>query len=292
MKTDENTMNEYHAVDLSLWRKTGSGANSDSYLGEDAGLLLKVFKKNATEEKAAKDFTMARKVASLGITTAAVYEIVKVGDKFGVIYQNIKNKKSYSRLIADDPEQMREYVKAFAARTKELHATPCDTEMFEGRTEMIRKGIAHAKFVEKYKPDLYKLADEMAEHTTCLHGDLQSGNLIRADGRDYWIDFDRFSYGDPIMDIAHMYNIYVCVSWLGFIQKLLHMDRKTLLRFWDLFVEEYYGLTGAEAAEFSKSLSIYNALDLIQRNYTRPSFFSDLVTLILVRPKVKKYFRQ
>ena len=284
-------MNEYRNIDLSQWHQTGSGANSDSYLGEDDGLLLKVFKMNATEEKALKDFTMAKKVASLGITTAAVYEIVKVGDKFGVIYQNIKHKKSYSRLIADDPENLREYVKAFAARAKELHATPCDTEKFESRTEMIRKGIEHAKFVGKYKPGLYRLADGMAEHTTCLHGDLQSGNLIRADGVDYWIDFDRFSYGDPIMDIAHMYNAYVSMSWLWYIQNLMHMKKKTLNRFWDIFMEEYYGLTGAEAEKFGRGLAIYNAMDMLQKNYIHPSAFSDLVTLILVRPKVKKYFR-
>lgn len=35
---------------------------------------------------------------------------------------------------------------------------------------------------------------------------MQTGNLIDADGIDYWNDFDRFSYGDPIIDIAHMYT--------------------------------------------------------------------------------------
>ena len=145
-------MNEYRNIDLSQWHQTGSGANSDSYLDKDGELLLKVFKMNATEEKALKDYTMAKKVASLGITTAAVYEIVKVGDKFGVIYQNIKNKKSYSRLVADDPENMREYVKAFAARAKELHATPCDTGLFESRTEMISPSTSASRISLNISP--------------------------------------------------------------------------------------------------------------------------------------------
>ena len=53
-------MNEYRNIDLSQWHQTGSGANSDSYMCEDDGLLLKVFKMNATEQKALKDYNMAK----------------------------------------------------------------------------------------------------------------------------------------------------------------------------------------------------------------------------------------
>ena len=284
-------MEEHRSIDINQWRLTGSGAHSDTYLCEDESLLLKLFKKNATEETATDDYTMAKKVVSLGVATADVFEIVKVGDKFGVIYQNIKNKKSYSRMIADEPERIREFASAFAARTKELHSTPCDTELFEGRTYLIRKGIENSKFIGRYKADLNKLVDEIDGCTTCLHGDLHTGNLIRAEGRDYWIDFDRFSYGAPILDIGHMYNSFVAVSNLGFVQKLFHMNKEQLNTFWDFFVEEYYDFSEEEAEKFNQTIDIYNALDLIQRNYTRPGFFSDLVTLLLIRPKVKKYFQ-
>ena len=287
----DNKKTEYKTIDLSGWHQVGEGANSDTYMCDDDNLLLKLFKRNATEDTAVEDYTMAKKVASLGIVTAAVYEIVKVGDKFGVIYQNIKNKKSYSRLVADDPENIREYVKLFAAEVKELHSTPCDTELFESRVEMVRKGIDRVKFIKKYKPALYELTENMAGCTTCLHGDLQSGNLIRSEGKNYWIDFDRFSYGDPLFDIAHMYNAFVTVSWLKYIQNLMHMDKKTLNRFWDIFVEEYAGLTGAEAEEFNRKLAIYDALDLIQRSYVKPGIVSDLVALIMVRMKLKKYYK-
>ena len=293
---------EYRIIDLNKWHKTGGGANSDSYRCDDDNLMLKVFKHHATEETALRDFNMAKNVASLGITTAAVYEIVKIGagvadlgekasETFGVIYQNIKNKKSYSRLIADDPDNLSKYAKAFAIKAKELHSTPCNTELFEPRTEMIKRGIEKAKFVGKYKADLLELVAKMSECTTCLHGDLQTGNLINADGVDYWIDFDRFSYGDPRFDIAHMYNMFVSVSWLFYVQNLAHMNKKQLNEFWYAFAEEYYGYNRAEADEFGKTLSIFNALDLIQKNAITPGWFADLVTLILVRPKVKKYFK-
>ncbi len=285
-------MSEYRRIDLNDWHKKGEGSYSDYYVSEDESLMLKVFHKDATEENARADYEMADKVVSLGISTAAVHEIVEVDGGFGVIYQNIKNKKSYSRLIVDDPEDMRMFARQFAATAGKLHSTECSTELFESRLDIIRKGIAKAKFIGKYKPELSRLADELEGRTTCLHGDMHTGNLINADGVDYWIDFDRFSYGDPILDIAHMYNIYICCADMKRIQDITHMTQEQLTEFWYCFVEEYYGYTGAEAEKFSDSLDIYNALDLIQRNHSQPGLFSDLITLLLIRPKLKKYFRK
>ena len=147
-------MKKYRTIDLNKWHKTGSGANGDSYLCDDENLMLKLFRKESTEKKAEKEFNMAKKVDSMGIVTAAAYEIVRAGNKFGVIYQNIRNKKSYSKMIADNPERVEEYAKEFAAKAKELHSTPiklqkscrkrqhaftetCKREILSGQTMLI-----------------------------------------------------------------------------------------------------------------------------------------------------------
>ena len=283
-------MDSYRKIDLNQWRRTGGGANSDSYVNEDESQMLKLFKANAVEETAKKDFNMAQKVASLGIVTADVYEIVRIDDKFGVIYQNLKGKRSYSRMAADDPEKIDEYAKDFARKAKELHSTPCNTELFVSKAEIIRKGVDCSKFIEKYKPMLYGFLSQMNEHKTCLHGDLQTGNLVRTEEQDYWIDFDKFSYGDPIMDIAHMYTMYSKLAWVPYIQNLTHMNKKMLNQFWAAFLQEYYGINAKEIKEFNKKLDLYNALDLVLRSYFKPGLIADLVSLILVRSKLKKYF--
>ena len=283
-------MEDYKTIDINQWHKTGEGANSDSYVNEDESQMLKLFKANAIEETARKDFIMAQKVASLGIATAKVYEIVKVDGKFGVIYQNLKGKKSYSRMMADSPEKIDEYAKDFAHKTKELHSTLCNTELFESKAELIRKGVERSKFIGKYKPAIYKFLNQMNEHKTCLHGDLQTGNLVRTDEQDYWIDFDKFAYGDPIIDVAHMYTMYSKLAWFPYIQKLTHMNKKMLNQFWIAFVKEYYGITPEEIKTFNKKLDIYNALDLVQRSYFKPGIIADLVSLLLVKPKLKNYF--
>lgn len=41
----------------------------------------------------------------------------------------------------------------------------------------------------------------------------------------------------------------------------------------------------------NERLEIYNLLDLLSRNYRQPGLISDLVTLILVKPQLKKYFK-
>lgn len=280
----------YRKIDLSNWRKIGQGSNGFLYACDDESIVLKVNKKPIAIEKfVLKEFDRAKKVASLGLQTPEAKEVVEVDGKLGIIFENVKNKKSFSRLIVDDPENFEKYVKDFVAEAKKLHSTPCNTEMFDGRAELIKKGIENAKFIKKYKEDLYKLVDEMATKTTCLHGDLQTGNLIQAKGVNYWIDLERFSYGDPIIDMAHMYTIYKGMSWFPYIQNLLHMNKKQLNKFWTLFLNEYYGFNEAEIKDFEKRLKIYNSLDLLQKNYLHKGLYADLVTLILARPAIKKY---
>lgn len=282
-------MDNYREINLDEWQAVGEGAIAITYVSEDGDTLLKLNKMTANEHMVLNEYNRSKSVASLGIATPAVYEVVRSGDKLGILFQNIKHKKSYSRLIADNPEKIEEYTRAFAAKCKELHATPCNVELFEGRTEVLRKSIDNAKFINKFKPELYKIVDGMADITTCLHGDMQTGNLIDADGTDYWIDFDKFSYGDPIIDIAHMYTIYVGMSWFFFVQNIVHMRKKLLNEFWYIFMREYYGFNKEETDNFNKRLKIYNAIELLQKNYTHPGIYADLITLLLARPAIKQY---
>lgn len=282
-------MTNYRELNLSEWHEMGKGSNAVTYCNSDKTMLLKLNKLTANEKMVRAEYEHCKNIASLGVPTPTVYEMVKVGDKLGILFQNIRHKKSYSRMIADDPDNIEEYTKKFAAKCKELHSTPCNTELFEGVTDILRKGIDNAKFIDKYKYELYKLIDEMSECTTCIHGDMHTGNLIDVEGEDYWIDFDKFSYGDPIIDLAHMYTIYVKMSWFFYIQNLLHMDKKLLNKFWYIFMKEYNGYNKEETDEFNKKLKIYNAIELLQKNYTHPGIYADLITLILAKPVVKNY---
>ena len=284
-------MTDYKELKLDGWKQVGDGSNAVTYTSPNEDLLLKLNKNTANEAMVMNEFDRCKNVESLGILTPLAYEIVRVGNKIGILFQNIKNKTSYSRLVADNPENMEEYAKRFAAKCKELHATQCNTSLFEGKTDILRKSIDNAKFIEKYKPQLYRIVDKMAESSTCLHGDMHTGNLVVAEGKEYWIDFDKFSYGDPIMDIAHMYTVYIGAAWLPYVRNIVHMTKDQLKRFWYLFIKEYYGFDEKQTDEFNKSLQIYNALDLLQKNYTHPGLLADLITLILARPSIVKYFR-
>lgn len=279
-------------IDLTNWKKIGQGSNGYLYACEDDSIVLKINKKAiATEKFVLKEFDRSRKVSLLGLPTPEAKEVVEIDGKLGIIFENVKDKISYSRLIANNPSEMEKYVKDFVIEAKKLHSTSCDTQLFESRIDVIRKGIDNAKFIKKYKPVLYELLDEMDNKTTCLHGDLQTGNLIIANGKNYWIDLDKFSYGDPIMDIAHMYTIYKGMAWLPYIQGLTHMSKKEMNLFWDLFLKEYYGFNKEEIKEFEKKLKILNSLDFLQKNYTHKGLFADLITLILAKPKIKKYYK-
>lgn len=283
----------YKNIDLKNWTKVGEGNNADTYTcAEDDTVLLKVNRRGkAGEARLMTEFELGKKVLSMGIQAPEVYEMVTVGDTIGILFQNIKGKKSYSRLIADNPENMAEYANRFAKAAKALHETPCNTELFNNKRDELKEGIEKARFLGPYKERLQKIVDDIEDRTTCLHGDLHTGNLINAEGRDYWIDFDGFAYGNPIIDLAHMYTIYRGNAHNKIVQNIVHMNEKQLNRFWDLFLGEYYGFNKEEADAFSRKIEIYYAIVLAQRNASRKGILAFLIELLLIKPKVKKYFK-
>ena len=116
----------------------------------------------------------------------------------------------------------------------------------------------------------YKSADDgdaLKDENTCLHGDFNPGNLIVSPKGDWWIDLGRFSYGDPLLDIAHLYMF--CNegrdSWIvrKVIEHISHMKFSQLQSFWDAFLDAE-GIT--DKAGFDKMIQPYLALDKLVRH--------------------------
>ncbi len=88
------------------------------------------------------------------------------------------------------------------------------------------------------------------------------GNIIRADGKDYWIDLADFRYGHPYFDMGMLY--FVCVSNPSdeIAQRLFHLSHAQMLRVWEVFVKGYFG-PDADLAAVSRLIEPYAALYMI-----------------------------
>lgn len=233
---------EKKLVDLNEWEQFGAGANGYAYINKaNPGLVLKLNREEMPAERAELDFRSAQEVYNMGIPCPAVYEMATDGKRVGYIGQMIRNKKSFARIISEDPSQLEPLAHQFAEYSRQFHSTPCNTEYFSDFGEYCRKMIYSSdKIPQDVKKKLGGYIDEMDKATTCIHGDFQIGNIIRAEDKDYWIDLGDFSYGDPDWDMCNMLSIaYFTPAKL--VKSLFHIEKKQFKRFVDVYGADYYG---------------------------------------------------
>ena len=282
----------YPLIDLSQWQQVGEGGNGKTYVNPAApGEILKVNNARFSTLEAVKhEYDVSKAVEALGLSVPKVFRIVRVGDAYATISQLIKDKKSLSRICHDEPARTEEMAWVLCQKGKAFFATPCNTEVFPSRKEQVLWAIDHAGFVSKKNRRIIRaFAESIPEETTCLHGDFQSGNIIQSGDAFYWIDLDRFAYGDPMFDIGHLFQICEVYAPLKQVQDIFHMTLDQFNRFWDAFAQEYTGKE--DHSEFDRLAGKFACLDVIVRTYfVKPTFLEQLFFGMHVRKLVKGYY--
>ena len=282
----------YKNIDISTWTQVGEGGVGKTYVHpDDPDILLKVNRASMSDELTVKrEVESSQHVFNLGLSTPRMYDIVRVGDAYGYTFERIKDKKSLSRICADDPSRIGEMAALLAHEGKVLHATPCDTTFFPSHKETALKAIAAADFADTADRQKMKAFIEGLDDTpTCIHGDYQSGNLIvSGEGKPYWIDLGWFSYGLPMFDIGHLYLLTQVYSQFQRLCDIFHMTREQLLAFWDAFAEVYSG--SADHAAFDAEAAKFAPIDVCYISYQDPRPQANQMFAHVVHELVEKYY--
>ena len=285
-------METYKQIDLNDYTQIGEGGNGKTYVtSADSDEILKVNNARLSTLEAVKhEYDVSKAVASLGISVPAMYRIVQVGDAYATISQRIKDKKSLSRICHDEPERTEEMARLLCCKGKELFATPCNTEFFPSRKAQALQAIEMATFVSrKNRERLRTFVESIPENSHCVHGDFQPGNIIQTGADYYWIDLDRFAYGDPMFDIGHLFLICHIYAPMKRVQDIFHMTLEQFHRFWDAFAKEYTGQD--DHAAFDAQAGRFAALDVILRIvFQKPNFVEKLFFSFYVRKLMKQYY--
>ncbi len=284
-------MDNYRQIDLSAWTKTGEGGNGVTYENpEQPDVLLKVNKAGLNNLETVKsEYDQSTSVAALGISTPGMNEIVRVGDAYATIMERIKDKKSIFRICHDEPGRIEEMARLFCRLGKELWATPCNASAFPGRKKTALEGLRASSFFGKKNIEtLRAFIEAVPESSGCVHGDFQPGNVIVSGDKYYWIDLGRFSWGNPMFDIGHLYLSCVVYASQKQAQNIFHMDKKQLNLFWDAFAKAYTGKE--DHTEFDREAARFGAADLAVRAYYQKGSILHKIFFKIQMGRLIKYF--
>lgn len=239
-------MENYEHINLDEYVQSGEGGTALSYSHKDGKTLAKLFMKGMGAETAEREFMVNKIVYEMGIPTPKPLRLVTDGTRFGAEYELIPNKRSFARILSQEPEQLESLSLRFAAMAQEIHRTPVDTTRLPSMKNLIREQIVRYKEIpEDVREKALQFLEAVPDSPTCLHGDLHIGNVITDGERTLWIDVGDFAYGVPEWDLGMMYYASNYMSEPRALS-IFHLPIEVLKQHWAVFAKAYYGTTNQE----------------------------------------------
>ena len=254
----------YRSISVDGCEVIGQGANGEVYR-IDPDTIVKVYYNPDALPDIHRERELARTAFVLGVPTAIPYDVVRVGEGYGSVFE-LLNATSFSKLIAADPDGLEGYVRQFVDLMKLIH----DTTVKPGVMPQMRTvALDWADFLRDYLPEekwqkLHDLIAAVPEQLTMLHGDYHTKNVMLQNGEVILIDMDTLCTGHPVFELASVYNAFVGFSELdeSVAMKFQGFSADTCRRIWELVLEMYFD----EADEETRALHAKQAMLI---GYTR-----------------------
>ena len=202
----------YRVVSIEGCEEIGRGANGSIYR-IDKDNVVKVYNNADALDDIQHEREVARLALILGVPTAISYDVVKVGDSYGSVFE-LLNARSFSKILANDPDMMDWCVKEYVDMLKLIHGTLVP----EGKLpDMKEVAVDWAVFVKDYLPEeagekLVSLVKDVPHDDHMIHGDYHTKNLELQNDEVLLIDMDTLAVGHPIFELASMFNAFIGFS--------------------------------------------------------------------------------
>ena len=202
----------YRVVSVEGCEVIGEGFNGKVYR-IDQDNVVKVYKNANALADIQHEREVARLALVLGVPTAISYDVVRVGDSYGSVFE-LLNARSFAKILAEEPERMDWCVQEYVKLLKTVHGIAVPTGKLPSAKESTLASIRRMQHVlpARCGEKLLRLVEEIPESDHMIHGDYHTKNIVLADGEVLLIDMDTLSVGHPIFELAQMFNSYVGFS--------------------------------------------------------------------------------
>ena len=228
--------------------------------------IVKVYKKKDCLDMVKREKELSRKAFVLGIPTAIPYEIVKVGDNYGAIFE-LLDCKTLDKLIQEG-EDIENLAKECVKILKKMHTTEMDKDKLTNRKDQIIEWATSCKeyLSEETEKNLLTFINNIEDANTMIHGDFHIKNLMKQNNEILLIDMDTLSYGNPIFEFGAMYATYVafaCVNQNN-TQEFLGITKEQSEKMWECIFNDYYiDKSDKEKEELLKKIKIFSYLEVL-----------------------------
>lgn len=210
----------------------------------DADTIVKVYEIPDCLPMIENEQKRAKQAFIRGIPTAISYDVVKVGDRYGSVFEMVRA-ENCNDIIAKDPARTDEIVDLYVSLLKRVHSV----EMLPGELPDARGVYAgYLNDVAGYLPEgiadrIRALIADMPEDLHAVHGDVQMKNVMLSEREALLIDMETLSVGNPVFDFAGLWMAYC-----AFLEdepdnsrRFLGIDAEACLGVYQKVVSRYFG---------------------------------------------------
>ena len=203
----------------------------------DADTIVKVFRPGIDFGMVQNEIAKSKVAFLHSIPTAISYDVVKVGECYGVVYE-LLNAKDLADCMKEDPQHMEDYIRMFADLMRQMHSTEITAEHFMssrattmGALPYMKGRILNDEEYEKFKA----IFENIPERKTFIHGDCHTGNVMLQGKELMFIDLSCAGCGHPIFDLMSMYLTAACHQG----ELLSSYTKEEAYHIWKVFLRAY-----------------------------------------------------
>ena len=262
----------YRVVSVEGCEEIGRGANGTIYR-IDSDNVVKVYNNADALEDIKHEREVAKLALILGIPTAISYDVVRVGESYGSVFE-LLNARSFSKILASEPDKMDWCVDEYVKMLKKIHSTVVPTGKLP---DMKETALSWGRFMQDHLPKeagdkLVAMIEAIPHDDHMIHGDYHTKNLELQNDEVLIIDMDTLAVGNPIFELASMFNAFIGFSEPDHevIKRFQGFDFETSKTFWHKTLVAYLGtVCETKIKEVEDKARILGYTRLIRRSIRR-----------------------
>ena len=265
----------YRVISVDGCEVIGQGANGMVYR-IDPDTIVKVYRNPDSLPEIHRERELARAAFILGIPTAIPYDVVRVGDGYGSVFE-LLNATSFAKLMIRGEKTIDEVAAMSVDLLKLIHST-----VIKPGTMPDMKAVAldWADFLKDYLPEdkwdkLHQLVEDVPEDMHMMHGDYHVKNVMLQNGEVLLIDMDTLCHGHPIFELASVYNAYQGYSDVDHqvVKDFIGLSYEDARRFWNETLRLYLGTDDEERIrEVEEKAMLIGYTRIMRRRIRRNGF--------------------
>lgn len=219
----------------------GHGSKATVYrIGGDTIVKVHEGKDERALDKISHEREVARAALIAGVPTAISYDVVRVGDGYGSVFELI-GASSLADLLAEGKMSVEEAAASSVDLLRTLHKTKAEPTLMPDIREQALLWLRDARAVlsDEQRWQLLELIEAVPESDSMVHGDFHVGNIMVQEDECLLIDMETLSHGDAAFELAPTYNTYVGRGLVEpkKVERFLGIPYEVAQRLWELTLQ-------------------------------------------------------